>query len=182
MSSMVVLVRLCVAGDRRAWELFLRVAGGSASGPIRRLLSSLRIDPTLADDLDQELYLYLRGPGSARLGAFRGASRGELRRFLAVLALRFARTRLVRLRREADREARALRAHARAECDDGPTESEVRAALDELEGLLDKPDRARLHAVLDPIARPDVPARTLRHWSEGLARRVAGETPDGAPD
>src|SRR5262249_47121925 len=88
-------------------------------------------------------------------------------RYLRGVAAHFVRDRLRKLRRAEAREARAVRRLGGRP--PGPTEAQVHAAREELEGRLAEPIRQRLRVILKE-SRPTavVSGRTLRRWSREL--------------
>jgi hypothetical protein len=166
-------------GLEELWEII----EGAASIPIRRILRAHRLDPGLADDVLQELTVYLLERPSASLGRFRGSSEAQLRRFVWIIAARFASRLIARWQLQQAREAEAL-----GRCPppdrDGPGEPQVRAAVAELEALLSESDRTHLRIILaregiiaasgigaERLAGP-LSARTLHRWVEALSRAL----------
>lgn len=179
------MIRRCSDGAPSAWQDLWEVVEGAAKGPIRSFLWSRQLDPTLCDDIAQDLFLYLSEETARRLGAFRGSSTPEFRLYVRVIALRFASRCVRRHLRTRRLEEKAARDRTRP-CDPGPTERQLRLVRQELDGLMGDADRERLRMVQglpsDPEPDEDVAAaespslRTKQRWGKDLfdlyARRV----------
>jgi hypothetical protein len=143
--------------------VFCSVAIGT---PLLRRRIGAKSDGSLADDAEQEFYLFLREEDCRRLRAFRGASEREFRGYIRILALNFFSSQSTVRRRGELREAAARLAAARPEVA-GPTEPQVLAVLREFVAITPPERRCRLSALLDPESDPattDLRSRTLRRW------------------
>jgi DNA-directed RNA polymerase specialized sigma24 family protein len=181
MMTIQELIECCARNEGRAWAELWLIVEGSALCPIRRLLARWHFDPSLEDDIMQELYRYLQADGQRRLRSFRGASEPELRSYLRTLATRFGRDTIRKWDGHRRREARTLRL-APPPDRAGPTEQEIQAAIRELNSILSASDRAKLKKVLsaqqllpepentDPLAAPEPSPRTVRHWRQQIGR------------
>ena len=147
----------------------------TAHRPISRLLASSQLDPSQAEDIQQDLVVYLLGRPEIAPGLVSREVDTKLLAYLRRLAVCYTLRWLTSERRRRTREERAVRGRVRSECDCA-SEAELCAVFDELVALMDEPDRARLAALMDRDSRPgnSYPPRTLRHWSLRLYRRYAG--------
>src|ERR1700681_2821845 len=102
------LVAPCLAEDANGWEVFWGLVEDAALRPIRDILGRHNQDLTLADDVIQELFFYLKKEDYRRLRAFAGTTEPELRGYLGALAGSFAMNYVRAYRRARNREARAL--------------------------------------------------------------------------
>jgi DNA-directed RNA polymerase specialized sigma24 family protein len=176
-----VLIERCARNEGRAWAELWLIVEGSALSPIRRLLARWHFDPSLVDDIMQELYRYLQADDQRRLRSFRGASEPEFRSYLRTLATRFGRDTVRKWDGHRRREALTLRL-APPPDRAGPTEQEIQAAIRELNSILSASDRAKLRKVLsdqqllpesknsDPLAAPGPSPRTVRYWRQQMGR------------
>jgi len=164
----------CADNDPAAWDEFWGLVGGPARWAVWKTLLFFGADPSLADDLGQEVFLHFRADGGARLRRFRGATEEELRAFVRVAAARMAFQRLRRWRNAYSREAVAARAAA-SSSHSGPTPAQIDLAFRDLEGAMTGDDRARLRRLRDWNASPgSAPCpRALRRLRGDLVRRYA---------
>ena len=115
------------------------------------------------------------------MSLFRGDSTAEFGSFTRVIARRFATRSARRWKKERDQEQAAARVMPQADrC--GPADWQIRSAYEEIVGRMTERDRRRLDHVeaasrSAPVGGPgatqvggDVPARTIRHWSEKIIR------------
>jgi hypothetical protein len=177
------LIAGCAARDPDRWSKLWRLIEGIAWGPIQRLLRQHRFDKALADDLLQELYLYLQTESARRLRLFRGTTEPQFRAYIRVTATRFANKMILRWRRARYHESKAARAVFHAAVTKGPTDSQIRLAIGELLPLLPPADYHKLQNVADysePVgnggtasARGVVPPRTARRWRSELLHKYA---------
>ncbi len=136
-----------------------------------------------AADLRQDFFVYLLERASSFAVGFRGTSEPELRRYLWVAAVRFARKRSGRARRSHARELEAI--VRRVMTATGPSEAEIAFSASELDALLTEPERARLVAFraaaivgdssCSDVAAPDAgpSSRTVRRWGEAIFRKYS---------
>ena len=98
------------------------------------------------EDLRQDFFVYLLERASSFAATYRGTSEPELRRYLWVTAVRFARRRSGRAHRADDRESAAIGGHDVASA--SPSDAEIALAASELDALLTGLERAHLLTVL----------------------------------
>lgn len=151
---------------------------------VRRLLRTHGVRASEADDVLQDLFLYLQRHRCGPLKTFRGATEAEFRGYLWVLTLRFT----VKWCRKQKRQEQPLG----TEIWDillppdrrGPTEEEFEARWQELYAAMSPKDRSKLtllrrflHGQAETGAgsgessRQPISERTLRHWSLELYRK-----------
>ena len=134
-----------------------------------------------AEDLRQDFFVYLLEHASPFATSFRGTSVPELRRYLWVAAVRFARKRSGRARRAHVRESEASARHDVGS--PGPNDAEIALAVAELDAILTGDERNHLHMVLEVARVRDTPdsettppceppsSRTVRRWGEAIFRK-----------
>ncbi len=132
----------CLAEEAMAWGELWQIAEESALLPIRQLLRRHRLDLTLAEDVMQMLYLYLRDEDCLLLRNFAGTTEAEFRGYLAGIALWFTQNLVGVWQSARKREERALR-DAPLPVRDGPTEEDLNNVLAEVESLMSAPDFAK---------------------------------------
>jgi hypothetical protein len=175
------LLSRCASHDDEGWTELWRIVESVSLPPIQRQLYAHGLDVSLADDVLQELYLYLQAGSLKRLRLFRGTCDPQFRAYLQTIVIRFTKRVLRRWCRARRREAAALRDNARPS-PGGPTDSQLQQALRELMSALPKPDRIKLRTVShcrDLLGEggtlersgTDVPARTARRWRNELYRK-----------
>jgi hypothetical protein len=176
------LIAECAANDRGGWSKMWRMIEGIAVGPVQQLLRQHRLGPELADDVLQELYLYLQVESARRLRLFRGTTEPEFRAYIRVTATRFARKVVRRWRQARCRESEAVRQSSRADRPGSPTDSQIRLAIRELLPLLPPDDYRKFQNISEypgpgadwPAAGGrSVPARTARRWRSELLQKYA---------
>ncbi|HZY84734.1 MAG TPA: hypothetical protein VFE78_07875 [Gemmataceae bacterium] len=185
MTGLAELITECAANDPDGWANMWRIIEGIALGPVRRLLRQYRFDGDLADDVLQELYLYLQVESARRLRLFRGTTVPQFQAYIRVTATRFGKKMIRRWERTRLREYWAARGASRTAVCGGPTDSQVRLAVAELLRLLPPDDYFKLQSVSAycqpgangeaagaPSAR--VPSRTARRWRSELLHKYAG--------
>ena len=173
-SDVRALLDRCIAGDRDCWGRLWRLVEEATAGPLRRLGFVAGADPEALADCLQDFYLDVHARALTCLGGFRGTCEVQLRRYLAVVAIRFIRRRLVGHRRAARREARAFLRCARGPSDRDPSEAAVLAALSDLSERLDPRGRSHLRSLLAADSDSAVVSdRSRRRWAAELACHLA---------
>jgi hypothetical protein len=175
------LIDSCIRKDQDSWDLLWRMVLEGSRPTVERILWSHGLPRSLRDDVFQNMYIYMQSNNFRRLEIFRGESDAEFRAFSRSIARRFATKLAGRWRREHAEEREALRVKPESDrC--GLSEMQVRSAYEEIVGRMTAKDRKRLVHVLAASRapgdgrpsgaepRPNVPSRTIRHWSERIIR------------
>ena len=179
------LLDRCERRDREAWKEFWDLVKGAVSGPVQCLVRCWHMDLSSADDVLQELFLYLQADNFRRLRAFRGNTAPELTCFLRTIAIRFSRKKLRRWQRTRQEETAVFRLLPSPDRN-GPTKNQVEAVLRELLEIMPEPDWVRLYQVSScpelmakiktrkaSMTQPPA-ARTVRHWRRELYHKFGG--------
>lgn len=172
------LIERCCRMDCAAWTEVYELIEENNKRRIERRLRTVGIGMDLAEDVLQELYLYLRSDQGRHLVTFRGSSRSEFIHFLCGVARRFTENCVRHWQRTVGREQQVnypLKAPDRR----GGTMQEIRAARLEFEASLNARERKRWVAVLQAEGLAEspnsvtrtVPARTLGQWKQTLYRK-----------
>ncbi len=171
---MMPLIEQCLANNAEAWADLWLIFDHAVGQPLRQLLHRAGFQATDADDVTQEIYLFLREDDHRRLRSFRGTTERELKSWIRKLAINFMHNWVQKrwLSTKRDREfSKSLPATDRS----GATEPEVVSFLKDLESIVSDDDtrHLRILAGLKPSSTP-VSKRTLQLWRKQLQNKIMG--------
>jgi DNA-directed RNA polymerase specialized sigma24 family protein len=134
------LITECDQGDAGAWEELWETLESVVTRAVERFARRRGMDPSIAEDIRQEDFLFLREDPASHLGAFRGGTWEQFHAFISVSVRRFAQNSV----RGRNRSVPIESIGGERIDDAGPEEIEVRMLVLEIVSIMSKRDRATL--------------------------------------